>query len=136
MTVLLIHGNSGGDRAYGQNQDEMTVLLIHGEPAAVIAPYGHERRPGAAAEIRFDQTAPPEARLVLTDTWGGSIRMSTGEFRQLAREGVSQPLRRDGADRRILAVNAPARRARVDLTAADGSSARRRQCRPSRGAMR
>ena len=67
----------------------MTVLLIHGEPAAVIAPYGHERRPGAAAGIRFDQTAPPEARLVLTDVWGGSIRMSTREFRQLAREGVS-----------------------------------------------
>jgi hypothetical protein len=41
------------------------------------------------AEIRFDQTAPPEARLVLTDVWGGSIRMSTGEFRQLAREEVS-----------------------------------------------
>ena len=75
--------------AADQDRDEMTVLLIHGEPAAVIAPYGHERRPGAAAEIRFDQTAPPEARLVLTDTWGGSIRMSTGEFRQLAREGVS-----------------------------------------------
>ena len=56
---------------------------------AVIAPYGHERRPGAAAEIRFDQTAPPEARLVVTDTWGGSIRMSAEEFRQLAREGVS-----------------------------------------------
>jgi hypothetical protein len=56
----------------------------------VIAPYGHDRRPGAAAEIRLDQTAPPEARLVLTDTWGGSIRMSTEEFRQLAREGVSR----------------------------------------------
>jgi hypothetical protein len=67
----------------------MTVLLIHREPAAVIAPYGHERRPGAAAEISFDQTVPPEARLVLTDTWGGSIRMSTGEFRQLAQEGDS-----------------------------------------------
>ena len=75
--------------AADQDQDQMTVLLIHGKPAAVIAPYGHERRPGAAAEIRFDQTAPPEARLVLTDVWGGSIRMSTGEFRQLAREGVS-----------------------------------------------
>ena len=75
--------------AADKDRDEMTVLLIHGEPAAVIAPYGHEPRPGAAAEIRFDQTAPPEARLVLTDTWGGSIRMSTGEFRQLAREGVS-----------------------------------------------
>ena len=73
--------------AADKDRDEMTVLLIHGEPAAVIAPYGHERRPGAAAEIRFDQTAPPNARLVLTDTWGGSIRMSTGEFRQLAREG-------------------------------------------------
>jgi hypothetical protein len=75
--------------AADQDRDEMTVLLIHGEPAAVIAPYGHERRPGAAAGIGFDQTAPPEARLVLTDTWGGSIRMSAEEFRQLAREGVS-----------------------------------------------
>jgi hypothetical protein len=26
---------------------------------------------------------------VLADTWGGSIRMSAEEFRQLAREGVS-----------------------------------------------
>lgn len=75
--------------AADQDKDEMTVLLIHGEPAAVIAPYGHERRPGATAEIAFDQTAPPEARLVLKDTWGGSIRMSTGEFRQLARAGIS-----------------------------------------------
>ncbi len=75
--------------AADQDRDEMTVLLIHGEPAAVIAPYGHERRPGASAEIRFDQTAPPETRLVLTDTWGGSIRMSVQKFRQLAREGVS-----------------------------------------------
>jgi hypothetical protein len=66
--------------AADKDQDEMTVLLIHGEPAAVIAPYGHERRPDAATEIRFDQTAPPEARLVLTDSWGGSIRMSTEEF--------------------------------------------------------
>jgi hypothetical protein len=76
--------------AADKDQDETTVLLIHGEPAAVIAPYGHDRRPDAAAEIRFDQTAPPEARLVLTDKWGGSIRMSTEEFRQLAREGVSR----------------------------------------------
>ncbi|HEY6315532.1 MAG TPA: hypothetical protein VIY52_32655 [Streptosporangiaceae bacterium] len=75
--------------AADKDQDETTVLLIHGEPAAVIAPYGHEPRPGAAGGIRFDQTAPPEARLVLTDTWGGSIRMSTQEFRRLAREGVS-----------------------------------------------
>jgi hypothetical protein len=75
--------------AADKDQDEMTVLLIGGEPAAVIAPYGHERRPGAAARIRFDQTAPPEARLVLCDAWGGSIRMSTEEFRRLAREGVS-----------------------------------------------
>jgi hypothetical protein len=75
--------------AADQDQDEMTVLLIDGEPKAVIAPYGHERQPGAAAEIAFDQTAPPEALLVLKDTWGGSIRMSTEEFRQLAREGVS-----------------------------------------------
>jgi hypothetical protein len=75
--------------AADHDQDETTVLLIHAEPAAVIAPYGHERHPGAAASIGFDQTAPPEARLVLTDTWGGSIRMSTEDFRQLAREGVS-----------------------------------------------
>jgi hypothetical protein len=76
--------------AADQDQDETTVLLIHGKPSAVIAPYGHERQPGATAEIAFDQTAPPEARLVLSDTWGGSIRMSTGEFRQLAREGTSR----------------------------------------------
>jgi hypothetical protein len=75
--------------AADQDQDETTVLLIYGQPAAVIAPYGHERRPGAVAGISFDQTAPPEARLVLTDTWGGSIHMSADEFRQLAREGVS-----------------------------------------------
>jgi hypothetical protein len=75
--------------AADQDQDEMTVLLIGGEPKAVIAPYGHERRPGAAAEIAFDQTAPPEARLVLKDTWGGSIRMSTAEFPHLATEGIS-----------------------------------------------
>ena len=31
--------------AADKDQDEMTVLLVHGEPAAVIAPYGHERRP-------------------------------------------------------------------------------------------
>ena len=86
MAVALIRAIIA---AADQDQDEMTVLLIGGEPAAVIAPYGHERRPGAAAGIRFDQTAPPEARLVLTDTWGGSIRMSTQEFRQLAAEGVS-----------------------------------------------
>jgi len=75
--------------AADKHRDEMTVLVINGEPAAVIAPYGHERRAGAWAAIRFDQTVPPEARLVLTDTWGGSVRMSTGEFRQLAREGIS-----------------------------------------------
>jgi hypothetical protein len=75
--------------AADQDQDEMTVLLIRGEPKAVIAPYGHERRPGAVAEIAFDQTAPPEARLVLKDTWGGSIRMSIAEFRHLAKEGAS-----------------------------------------------
>jgi len=75
--------------AADKDRDEMTVLLIHGKPAAVIAPYGHERRPGAAARIGFDQTAPPEARLVLTDVWGGSIRRSTGEFRQLASEAIS-----------------------------------------------
>ena len=56
--------------ATDQDKNEMTVLLIHGKPAAVIAPYEHERRPAAAAEIAFDQTAPPEASLVLKDTWG------------------------------------------------------------------
>jgi hypothetical protein len=75
--------------AADQDQDETTVLLVYGKPVAVIAPYGHERHPGAAAGIGFDQTAPPEARLVLTDTWGGSIRMSTDEFRRLAQEGIS-----------------------------------------------
>jgi hypothetical protein len=86
MAVALIRAIIA---ASDKDQDEMTVLLIHGQPAAVIAPYGHERRPGAAAEIQFDQTAPPEARLVLTDTWGGNIRMSDGEFRQLATDGAS-----------------------------------------------
>jgi hypothetical protein len=66
--------------AADHDRDEITVLLIHGEPAAVIVPYGHEKRPGAAAGVGFDQTAPPEARLVLADTWGGSIHMSAGEF--------------------------------------------------------
>jgi hypothetical protein len=86
MAVALIRAIIA---AADQDRDETTVLLIYGQPAAVIAPYGHERRPGAAAAISFDQTAPPEAHLVLTDTWGGSIRMSAGEFRQLAREGGS-----------------------------------------------
>ena len=31
--------------AADKDQDEMTVLLVHGEPAAVIAPYGHESAP-------------------------------------------------------------------------------------------
>ncbi len=65
MALALIRAIIAADK----DQAEMTVLLIHGEPAAVIAPYEHEGRPGAAAEIRFDQTAPPEAHLVLTDTW-------------------------------------------------------------------
>jgi hypothetical protein len=86
MAVALIRAVMA---AADQGQDEMTVLLVGGAPAAVIAPYGHHRQPGAAAEIRFDQTAPPQARLVLADTWGGSIRMSIGEFRELAREGTS-----------------------------------------------
>ena len=60
--------------AAGRDQGEATVLLIHGEPKAVIARSGDERRPGAAAETGFAQTAPPEARLVLTDTWGAGIR--------------------------------------------------------------
>ena len=37
--------------AADKDRDEMTVLLIHGKPAAVIAPSGHEPRPGAAAEV-------------------------------------------------------------------------------------
>jgi hypothetical protein len=95
--------------AVDKDQDEMTVLLIHGEPAAVIAPYGHDRRPDAAAEIRFDQTAPPEARLVLTDTWGGSIRMKSHRGVPAARQGRRvRPLRSDGADCGILAINIPA----------------------------
>jgi hypothetical protein len=75
--------------AADKDKDEVTVLLVRGEPAAVIAPYGHEPRPGATAEIAFDTAAPPQARLVLKDTWGGSIHMSAEDFRQLAREGVS-----------------------------------------------
>jgi hypothetical protein len=86
MAVALIRAVMA---AADRGQDEMTVLVVGGEPAAVIAPYGHHRQPGAAAEIRFDQAAPPEARLVLADTWGGSIRMSIGEFRQLAQAGTS-----------------------------------------------
>jgi hypothetical protein len=58
--------------AADKDQDEMTVLLIHGEPAAVIEPYGHDRRPGAAAEIRFDQTAPPEAHALCSPTRGAA----------------------------------------------------------------
>jgi len=91
--------------AADKDRDEMTVLLIHGEPAAVIAPYGHERRPGAAAEIRFDQTAPPEARLVLTDVLG---REHPDEYRGVpaTRPGRGlEPLRGDGADRGIVVVD-------------------------------
>jgi hypothetical protein len=58
--------------AADQDKDEMTVLLIDGEPAAVIAPCGHERRPGATAGIAFDQTAPPEACLVLKTRGAGA----------------------------------------------------------------
>ena len=85
MAVALIRAIIA---AADKDRDEMTVLLIHGEPAAVIAPYGHERRPGAAAEIRFDR---PRRRkhASCSPMWGGSIRMSTEEFRQLAIEGVS-----------------------------------------------
>jgi hypothetical protein len=60
LTAALIRAVAA---AADQARDETTALLIDGEPAAVIAPYGHERRPGATAEIGFDQTAPPEARL-------------------------------------------------------------------------
>jgi hypothetical protein len=45
MAVALIRAIIA---AADKDRDEMTVLLIHGEPVAVIAPYGHERRPGAA----------------------------------------------------------------------------------------
>jgi hypothetical protein len=38
--------------AAGTDRDEMTALVIDGEPAVVIAPCGHERRAGAAAGIR------------------------------------------------------------------------------------
>jgi hypothetical protein len=76
--------------AADQARDETTVLVIDGAPAAVIAPYGHHRRPGAVAGIAFDKTAPPQARLVLTDAWGGSIRMSLEEFRLLTREGLCE----------------------------------------------
>lgn len=86
LAAALMHAATA---AADQDRDETTVLLIGGAPAGVIAPYGHDPQPGAAAEIAFDQTAPPEARLVLTDTWSGSIRMSIEEFRQLAHAGVS-----------------------------------------------
>jgi hypothetical protein len=105
--------------AADKDRDEMTVLLIHGTPAAVIAPYGHERRPGAAVEIRFDQTAPPEARLVLTDVWGGE---HPHEHRGVpaARPGRGlQPLRDDGADRGIVVVNAPAQIRTVNAAPAE-----------------
>ena len=95
MAIALIRAIAA---AVDKDRDEMTVLLIYGEPAAVIAPYGHERRPGAAADIRFDQTAPPEARLVLTDVRGRSIRMSTGV--PAARQGRRfESFRGDSADR-------------------------------------
>ncbi len=42
----------------------------------MIAPYGHERRPGAAAEIRFDRAASPGPRLVLTGTWERQLNES------------------------------------------------------------
>lgn len=46
-------------RSSRQDRDELTVLPIHREQAAVIAPYGRTRRPGAAVGIRFDETEPP-----------------------------------------------------------------------------
>jgi hypothetical protein len=42
MAVALIRAVMA---AADQDQDEMTVLVVGGEPAAVIAPYGHERQP-------------------------------------------------------------------------------------------
>ena len=74
----------------------MTLALIH----AIIA---------AATEIRFDQAAPPEARLVLNDTWSGSIRMSAEEFRLLAREGVASRFKAMAQIAGILAVSVPSR---------------------------
>ena len=56
--------------AADKDRDEMTVLLIDGEPAAVITPYGHEPRPGAATEIRFDQTAPSQRHASCSPTRG------------------------------------------------------------------
>ena len=95
--------------AADKDQDEMTVLLIHGEPAAVIAPYGHERRPGAAAEIRFDQTAPPENTPRAQRCVG---RKHPHEHRGVPatrpRRRV-EPLRNDGADRRVLVRVGPPR---------------------------
>ena len=40
MAIVLIRAIIA---AADKDRDEMTVLLIHGEPAAVIAPYGHKR---------------------------------------------------------------------------------------------
>src|SRR5260370_5138293 len=45
--------------AADKDQDEMTVLLIHGEPAAVVAPHRHEKRLGAAARHPFYPATPP-----------------------------------------------------------------------------
>jgi hypothetical protein len=46
--------------AADHDRDEMTVLLVHGKPAAVIAPYGHERHPGATAEIALTRPHRPK----------------------------------------------------------------------------
>ncbi len=69
LAAALMHAATA---AADQDRDETTVLLIGGAPAAVIALYGHHPQPGAGAEIAFDQTAPPQARLVLADTWAGA----------------------------------------------------------------
>ena len=94
--------------AADKDRDEMTVLLIHGEPAAVIAPYGHERRPGAAAEIRFDQTAPPKHASCSPTCGAEHPHEHRGVPAARPRRGL-EPLRGDGADRGILVVAALAR---------------------------
>jgi hypothetical protein len=46
MAIALTRAIIG---AADHDRDEMTVLLIHRKPEGVIAPYGHEQRPGATA---------------------------------------------------------------------------------------
>jgi hypothetical protein len=60
--------------AADKDQDEMTVLLISGEPAVVIAPYEHERRPGAVSGNGSEPAGPRGAvsRRRWTSPSGGS----------------------------------------------------------------